>query len=212
VLDLDFEIRGVKAVPHSVSPLLAFDLLITAKPAEVLIHSVVLRVQIMIEATRRQYSPNDQERLLDIFGEPERWSQTLRTMLWTHASTVVPTFEGQIAVDLPVPCTFDFNVAGTKYFSGIENGEIPVAMLFSGSIFYETEEKAMQVAQISWEKEARFKMQISVWKTMMDLYYPNIAWLCLRKDAFDRLYEYKVRHGIPTWEQVMEKLIPDSQS
>jgi hypothetical protein len=42
----------------------------------------------------------------------------------------------------------------------------------------------------------------------MDHYYPNSAWLCLRKDVFDRLYEYKRQRGLPTWEQALESLLP----
>ncbi len=41
----------------------------------------------------------------------------------------------------------------------------------------------------------------------MEHYYPNNAWLCLRKDVFDRLYEYKMHGGIPTWEQALEGLL-----
>jgi hypothetical protein len=43
---------------------------------------------------------------------------------------------------------------------------------------------------------------------MMDIYYPNSAWLCLRRDVFERLYQYKVARGIPTWEQMLESIVP----
>ena len=42
----------------------------------------------------------------------------------------------------------------------------------------------------------------------MDVYYPNTSWIQLRRDVFDRLYEYKMRHGIPTWEQAVERMLP----
>ena len=101
------------------------------------IHTIALRCQIQIEVTRRRYSPGEQERLLDLFGQPDRWSQTLRNLLWTHATVVVPGFSGpNTVVDLQVPCTFDFNVAATKYFAGLTDGEIPLNMLFSGTVFY----------------------------------------------------------------------------
>ncbi len=113
-------------------------------------------------------------------------------------------FTESILVDLPVPCTYDFNVAITKYFYALEEGEIPVTLLFSGTMFYDGEDGALQVAQIPWDKEAAFRLPVSVWKEMMEQYYPNSAWLCLRKDVFDRLYQYKSREGIPTWEQALE--------
>lgn len=206
--DLNFEVQGAEAVSHAASPLLAFKLRVVNANATELIHAVVLRCQIMIEATRRNYSAGDQARLLDLFGEPERWGQTVRTMLWTHASIVMPSFTGEKIIDLPVPCTFDFNVAAVKYFAGLDDGEAPLSFLFSGTVFYEADDGVLQIAQISWDKEARFRLPVKVWNEMMDLYYPNTGWLCLRRDVFDRLHQYKVRRGIPTWEQTVESLLP----
>ena len=53
------------------------------------------------------------------------------------------------------------------------------------------------MAPISWDKEAKFRLPLKVWKEMMDLYYPNSAWLCLRRDVFERLQQYKVRQRHP---------------
>jgi hypothetical protein len=50
-------------------------------------------------------------------------------------------------------------------------------------------------------------MPVKIWREMMDAYYPNTAWLCLRRDIFERVYEYKVQHGIPSWEQALESLL-----
>jgi hypothetical protein len=161
-----------------------------------------------LEVTHRKYTSEDQERLRDLFDEPSRWATTLKSLLWTHASIVVPSFTGTTVTDVPVPCTFDFNVAATKYFDGLTDGEVPICLQFSGTVFYANPEGELQVAPISWDKEARFKLPVKVWRDMMESYYPNSAWLCLHKDAFDRLYQYKVRHGIPTWEEVLESIIP----
>ena len=198
---------GAEAVPFAASPLLVFKLHVTNSDRAEAIQTVVLRCQIQIEAARRRYSAQEQERLLDLFGEPGRWGQTLRTMLWTHASVVVPPFQGSALVDLPVACTFDFNVAATKYFAGLEDGEVPLCLLFSGTVFYEATDGALQVSQISWEKEAKYRLPVRVWQEMLDHYYPNSAWLSLRRDVFDRLYQYKMRRGIPTWEQALESLL-----
>jgi hypothetical protein len=128
-------------------------------------------------------------------------------MLWTHANVGVPGFTGNTIVDVPVACTFDFNVAATKYFAGLEYGEVPLTFLFSGTVFYESEEGSLQVAQISWNKEAAYRLAIPVWQDMMEIYYPNTAWLCLRRDVFDRLYKHKVRHGLTSWEQALENML-----
>jgi len=208
VPDLNFQVESAEALPFAAAPLLIFKLRVTNADAGEPIQTVALRCQIQIEPTRRRYDSQEQERLLDLFGEPERWGQTLRTMLWTHASIVVTPFTGSTVVDLPVPCTFDFNVGAAKYFAGLEDGEVPLCLLFSGTIFYETDDGTLQVAQISWEKETKYRLPVRVWREMMDHYYPNSAWLCLRRDVFDRLYQHKMRRGIPTWEQTIESLLP----
>ncbi len=123
--DLGFHLDRAEVEPFAIAPQMVFKLHLTNNGTET-IHSVALRAQIQIEAPRRSYSPPEQEQLRDLFGEPERWGQTLKTFLWTHTSTIVPAFEGSTDVNLPVPCTFDFNVAATKYFAGLTDGDIPV--------------------------------------------------------------------------------------
>jgi hypothetical protein len=211
VPDLTFQIEGAEAIAYAASPLLAFKLHITNRNAEEPIHSVALRCQIQIEVTRRRYTPEEQEQMLDLFGEPDRWGQTLRNMLWTHANTVVPPFTGSTLVDLQVPCTFDFNVAAAKYFYGLDDGEVPLNLMFSGTIFYANDEGNLQVTQIPWDREGRYRLPVRAWRDMMNLYYPNSAWICLRQDVFDRLYRYKMRKGIPTWEQALESLLKSEE-
>lgn len=205
--DLTFEVDGVDVPPYAAAPQLDFRLRIVNDKAEETIHSVVLRCQVQLAATRRHYGPADQERLRDLFGEPERWSQTLRNMLWTHASVVVPPFNDMTSVTMPVPCTYDFNVAATKYFYALEEGDVPLLFLFSGTIFYAGASGMLQVAQISWEREASYRLPVQIWKQMMDTYYPNNAWLPVRKDIFDRLYRFKRHNGLPTLEQALERLL-----
>ena len=206
--ELSFKVEGAAAVAYAAVPTLAFKLRIVNAVQSESIHTVALRCQIQIEATRRRYTSKEQQGLLDLFGEPERWSKTLRGILWTHANLIVPGFEDNTLADLLIPCTFDFNIAATKYFEGLTSGEIPLCIMFSGTVFYASPQGGLQVAPISWDKETRFKLPVKVWRDMMESYYPNSAWLCLHKDAFDRLHQYKVRHGIPTWEEAIESLIP----
>jgi len=205
--DLNFKVTGAESVPYSAAPLLNLKVQVTNAHENESIQSVMLRCQIQIETVRRQYSSEEQAKMFELYGEPARWGQTLRTLLWTHASIAVKPFTGSTIVDLPVPCTFDFNVATTKYFDAIEDGEIPLCILFSGTVFYHDGDGALQVAQISWEKEANYRLPITVWKQMMEHYYPNSAWLNIRKDVFDKLQEYKMRRSIPSWEQAFESLL-----
>jgi hypothetical protein len=205
---LSFKIEEAVVVPFSVAPTLAFRLRINNALPEETIHTVALRCQIQLDVTRRRYTMREQNRMRDLFGEPDRWSQTLRSLLWTHANVVVPSFKGTTTADLPVPCTFDFNVAATKYFEGLTEGEIPLHLMFSGTVFYADTNDVLQVVPISWDQEARFKLSVQLWREMMDSYYPNSVWLNLRRDVFERLYQYKTQHGIPTWEQALEKILP----
>jgi hypothetical protein len=124
----------------------------------------------------------------------------------------VPGFEDNTLADLLIPCTFDFNIAATKYFEGLTSGEIPLCIMFSGTVFYAGEDGALQVAPISWEQETTFRLPQITWREMMDSYYPNTAWLSLRRDVFERLYQYKMQHGIPTWEQALERMLPVEES
>jgi len=204
--ELNFKVASARPAPHAASPLLNFSLEISESNGAP-IQAIVLRCQIRIEAARRRYDATEQERLLDLFGEPSRWGQTLKTMLWTHAAVVVPPFTSSTVVDLPVPCSFDFNIAASKFFYALEDDEVPLSLLFSGTVFHEGPDQTLQIAQIPWEKEAEFRLPVSVWKQMMELYYPNSAWLCLRKDAFDQLYQYKSQCGLPSWEAALEKLL-----
>ncbi len=205
--DLRFAIESADVVQYAATPTLAFRVRITNIPSEEIIHTMALRAQIQIEATRRKYNQDEQGRLRDLFGEPDRWGQTLRTMLWTHAGFMVPRFSDNTVAEISVPCTFDFNVGATKYFHGLTTGELPLCFQFSGTVFYQGQNDMLQVSPISWDKETKFRLPVSVWKDLMDIYYPGSAWLALRKDTFERLYRYKVNEGIPTWEEALERAL-----
>lgn len=206
MFDLNFHIESAAPIDYAVAPQLAFRLAI-AETAAIPIQSVLLKCQIRIEPTRRRYQAENPERLLDLFGPPERWGKTMRSMLWTHTQAFVPAFTGSTTVELAVPCSFDFNVAATKYFAAMDEGDIPLCFLFSGTVFYQAEGGVLQVAPISLDKEASFLLPVEVWKKMMDQYYPHAAWLCLDRDVFDRLLRYKAANGLPTWEKAVEHLL-----
>lgn len=204
--DLSFQVAGASPMDFAAIPTLGLQLLVNNAGMEI-IHSVALRCQIQLEVTRRNYTPEERKNLADLFGEPGRWGQTLRPMLWTHVQIVVPSFAGSTSIELPLPCTFDFNVAATKYFYGLEDGEIPLCLMFSGTVFVAGPDGTVQVSPIPWDKETRFRLAVRVWREMMDRYYPNTAWLCLERSAFDRIHRYKIENGIATWEKALDRLL-----
>lgn len=207
--DIDFEVVGAEAVPYAAAPLLNLKLRLTNKDADQQIQNVMLRCQINLEVARRAYSDAEKRRMFELFGESERWGQTLKSMLWTHSNFVVQPFTDTTEVDLPINCTFDFNVAATKYFDGLDSGEIPLLLLFSGTMFYRDEWGDLQIGQISWNKEANFRLPVKVWQEMIEHYYPNSAWLNLQRDTFEKLQNYKMRCGLPTFEQALESLLKE---
>ena len=208
--DLHFGVEGAEVLEYAAAPSLLFKLRIENLEEE-LIRSVSLNTQVRIAATQRHYDTAEQERLLEVFGEPHRWGNTLRSLLWTHTTLQISPFSGSTVVDMPVPCTYDLEVAAAKYFYALEDGEVPLEFLFSGTVFYAGEGGRLQIARISWEKEAEYWMPIRLWKEMMERYFPNSAWIRLHKDAFDQLYDYKVRRGLPTWEAAVESLLRASE-
>ncbi len=193
-------------MPFAAAPLLALKLRVGATGAP--IRSVSLQCQLRIEPNRRRYDAESQDRLYDLFGPPQDWARSVRAMLWTHAAVNVPEFTGSTVVDLPVPCTFDFTVAATKYFDALGDGEVPLSLLFSGTVFYEDEDGSLRVTQVPWDKEATYRLPVQVWRDMMNRYYPNCAWLSLRKDVFDRLSRFKGRGAFASWEEALISLLP----
>jgi hypothetical protein len=210
VPDLEFRVEGAEVPEYAAVPSLLFKLRIENLEEES-IRSVALNTQIRIAATQRHYEAKEQERLLELFGEPSRWKDTLRSLLWTHTVLQVPRFSGSTVVDMPVTCTYDLEVVAAKYFFALEDGEVPLEFMFSGTVFYAAEGGRLQTARISWEKEAEFRLPVRLWKEMMDHYFPNSAWIRLRKDAFDQLYDYKIHRGLPTWEATVEALLRASE-
>lgn len=208
--DLDFAVIEADVVPYAALPTLLFKLRIANAVEGEPIHSILLRAQIRIEAPRRTYDDESEARLRELFGEPHRWGETLRSLLWTHTTAIVPAFTGGAVAELPITCTYDFDVTATKYFHALRDGEVPLIFLFSGTVFYRYAERELQVAQISWDKEARFRLPIGLWREMMDRYFPNSAWLRVRQDVFDRLYRFRTERSLPTWEDALEHLLRES--
>ena len=209
VPELGFTVLACEPLPHAAAPSLRFSLGIDAQGAAV--RSVMLDVQIRIAATQRQYDEAEQAQLGDLFGEAHRWADTLRNLLWTQATLVVPPFDGSTVIDLIVPCTYDFDVAAAKYFAGLHEGEIPLELLFSGTVFYVGASGAIQINRISWNAEAAHRLPVRIWRETMDHYFPNSAWLRLDRNAFERLVAFRARNALTSWEAVVDALLEEEE-
>jgi hypothetical protein len=205
--DLDFKIVGAEPASRGLTPLLHFQMEITNGDAEA-IRAVILQCQVQIQAPQRTYSPSEKEKLGELFGAPDSWSRTLRNKLWTYANVTVGGFMKKTVATLPVQCTYDLNMLATKYFYALEEGEISLLFLFSGSVFYsDPGDGRLQVQQISWDKECSYQMPLRLWHQMIEFHYPNSAWLYMHRDLFDQLYAYKRKNGLATWDNAIERLL-----
>jgi hypothetical protein len=211
-MDLGFEVVECRAEPHAAAPTLMAKVRIT-ESSGVQIHAIAMKCQIRIEPQRRRYSGAEEERLFELFGEPKRWGDTLKNFLWTHVSFMVPSFRDRIDIDVPIPCSYDFEIAGAKYFQALEaegDGVIPLVFLFNGTVFSKAgagSPMGFSVGHVPWDKEASYRLPVSTWRKVMDLYFPNTAWLRVRHEVFNALSLFKARQGLPTWEETISLLL-----
>jgi Family of unknown function (DUF6084) len=173
------------------------------------VEAIALRCQIRIEPARRRYSADEAERLNDLFGETQRWADTLKPMQFTNLSIMVPGFTGSSEIDLPVPLTYDMEIGATRYFAGLDEGEVPLLLLFSGSVFSLLNGQ-MSVTQVPWSKEASYRLPVSIWREAIDAHFPNSSWIKLSSTAMDELLEYKTRKALPTWEATILSLLDEA--
>ena len=203
---LQFAVERCAPLDYAAVPTLVFGLRI--EEADGLpVRSVLLDVQIQIAARGRGYGAGETSRLLELFGTPERWATTLRTLPWTRATVVVPPFTGRTTVDLHIPCTYDLEVTAARYLAALEDGEVPLELLFSGSVFYSPAGGALQTARIAWDSDVGYRMPVAAWRATIDRHFPNAAWLRLGRESFDRLAAYKASRAFTSWDAAIDSLL-----
>jgi hypothetical protein len=203
--DLSFVIVAAAPHPAAAAPAVDFRLRVTAAREEP-VRAVLLATQIRIEAPRRRYAPAERAELRELFGWPEQWASSLRSLFWTNITTVVPAFEREIEVDLVVPLTYDLEVVATKYLASLDDGDVPLTFLFSGTCFVDTD-AGLQATRISWDREATFALPIAVWRSAMDASFPNGAWIRVERGTFDALRRRRTEAGRATWDQLFDELL-----
>jgi len=206
----EFTVLDVVAEPYAVAPQLTARLRITETTGQ-RIHAIALRCQVRIEPQRRRYDEGEQDGLRGLFGERWRWADTLKPFLWMQCNTTVQGFTLRTETDLALPCTYDLDVIGTRYLHALEAGDIPLTLLFSGTVFTRGS-TGFGVEQIPWDCEARYHLPVGVWRKMIELYFPNTGWLRLDADLLARLAAYRARHGLTSWEETLEKLLGEAAS
>ncbi len=203
--DLGFSIIDVFAEPYAAAPQLTARLRILESSGET-IHAIALRCQVRIEPQRRRYEEADESGLRALFGDRDRWVDTLKPFLWMQCNAMVQGFTGITEVDLALPCTYDFEVTGSRYLHAVTEGTIPLALLFSGTIFTKGA-NGFGVQQVPWDCEANYALPVTVWQQMIESYFPNTGWIRLDHDVLDSLADFKSRHGLTTWEETVATLL-----
>jgi Family of unknown function (DUF6084) len=200
-----FTVLDVVAEPYAVAPQLTARLRIE-ETTGAQVHAIVLRCQVRIEPQRRGYGGAEADALRGLFGERGRWPETLRPFLWMQASATVQGFTGATQVDLPLPCTYDLDVIGTRYLHALDAGEVPVNLLFSGTVFTRGT-TGFAVQQVPWDSEARYRLPVAVWRDMIASYFPNTGWIRLDADVLAELAGYRARHGLTGWDETVRTLL-----
>ena len=206
--ELDFECLGAQPDRSAAAPTIALRLRITESSSQP-VHAIALRCQLRIEPIRRHYDESEASALRDLFGERARWGETLKPMQLAFVSHTVPSFTDSIEIDLLLPCSYDFDVAANKYLYALADGEVPLLMLFNGTVFT-TGSNGFSVAPVPWHKQARFRLPVPVWRQAMQLHFPGTAWLRLAEDTFGALYRYRVAHDQLSWDEAIQRLLKEA--
>ena len=204
--DLDFAVSGARAMADAAVPTLVFRLAL-ARTGGGRVRSVSLNTDVRIAVAQRAYDKADRLVMARLFGQPEQWATSMRPLTWTRISTVVPPFDGSTETDLAVPCNRDMELAVTSYFHGVRDGEIPLDFLFSGTVFHDGPDGRLRTAQISWAKDAAFRLPAGLWHEVTGRYDGGTSWLPLSRGAYDALTAHRDRHALTGWDETVHDLL-----
>jgi hypothetical protein len=203
--ELVFDCVGARAERYAVTPSFTLVLRIS-ETSGTPVDAIALRVQIRILPQQRRYTDDEAARLIELFGDTSRWADTVKPMQFTTLATMVPGFSGSVEQQLPVPCTYDLEIAASKYFNALDTGDIPLLLLFSGTVFT-THEDRMRVYQVPWSKEAAYRLPVAVWRETVDVHFPNQSWLTVSRPTLDALQRFKSENALPTWDSAITALL-----
>jgi hypothetical protein len=203
--ELQADIIGVRVEPYAAIPTLMWSLRLR-EATGVRVHTIALHTQVRIEPQRRRYDQLEQDRLLELFGQAPQWGDSLRPFLWTHMDAMVSGFNDETTVEVPMACTYDFDVAGSKFLHSLDGGEVPLEFLFSGTVFTKGE-AGFAAELVPWNLESQYRLPVAVWRHTMDSYFPGGGWLRLDRETIDRLQRYRAEQALPTWEQAIAALL-----
>jgi hypothetical protein len=205
----DFAVLGARPVRYAAAPMLSLDLQVS-EPSGRQIYMIALHVQLMIEPARRAYDDATRAKLLELFGEPERWSVTTRSLVWAQLDVLVPAFTGSTTVAIPVACSYDLELAAAKYLHSLPDGMAPMALHFNGTVYYRGEDGALQMVLVPWSTSIDFRLPVSVWRETIAHYYPKMGWAAVGIDTLEALQQAKLARGLATLDATVAALLAES--
>jgi hypothetical protein len=209
-MELSFAVSGARVEPHAAAPTLMLALRISEAGGGA-VDGAALRCQLRLEPQRRRYDAAEEASLAELFGAPARWSKTVRPLQWIETALMVPPFVGATEIELPIACSYDLEVSAAKYFHALAGGEVVVRLLFRGTVFARGGDGALQLTQLSWDREALWRMPVRLWREAIDAHFPGGGWLRLRRDTLDALMRWKAERALPSWDGVVETLLTEAR-
>ncbi len=203
---LEFELLDAEPIEYAAAPGVRFRLRVT-EPQGREIYTIALSAQIQIDPARRTYDDETRERLVELFGAPERWGATTHAFQWAHVQALVPSFTDSTEFTLDVPCTYDLEVAASKYFYSLPDGEVPLTFHFNGTVMYAGEQERLQVVLVPWSCSASWRMPVEVWTRTIANHYPAGAWIRLHQDTLAELLRNKARQGDYSFDETVRRLL-----
>jgi Family of unknown function (DUF6084) len=203
---LEFTVLGAEPIEHSASPGVRFHLHIS-EPEGRDVYTIALSTQVMIDPARRAYDDGERERLVELFGAPERWGATTHSLQWARVESLVPSFTGSTTFAVEAPCTYDLEVASSKYFDSLGGGEVPLSFHFNGTVLYRGADDRLQVVLVPWSCSSRWRMPVEVWKRTIAAHYPGGGWIRLQRETLDALGRHKAQRGLHTFDDTVRDLL-----
>jgi Family of unknown function (DUF6084) len=207
----EFAVVAARPVRYAAAPMLSLDLQVS-EPGGRQVYMIALHIQLMIEPARRGYDEATRTKLLELFGEPERWAVTTRSLVWTQLDVLVPAFTGTTTVAVPVACSYDLELAAAKYLYSLPDGMAPLALHFNGTIYYRDEAGGLQMVLVPWNKSIDFRMPVSVWRETIEHYYPGTGWAAFGADTLAALQRAKLDRGLATLDATVAALLGEVEA
>jgi hypothetical protein len=208
--EVEFSVLGARPVRYAAAPMLALDLQV-AETSGRSVYMLALSVQLMIEPARRAYDAPTHARLVELFGTPERWAVTTRSLVWAQLDIVVPAFTGVTTATVPIACHYDLELAAAKYLHALPDGEAPLALHFNGMVYYPGDDGGLQIVLLPWSNSIGFRMPVRVWRETIEHYYPGTAWVGIRAETLEALQRAKLERGLATLDATVAALLDEGR-